>query len=407
MDGAEIRVAKGFEGDRAEARRDRGEPFGADRLFAARRGSRHEQRRDARSKDLHRRVVARHADDGVAGGEGRFEVLDELPKVDAVDVRERALEVRDAALRKKRPGHDVEIERRPRSERRRETRDGAQEAVTVAAAAGRRQEARTAPIARGALRRVARDVSRKRKPRAQTRREVQLLRRREDGGVAVDEDAVVEAIDQFERAVPLPLFRNDVGGVDHVAKAEDEPRLLTAGLQGVEHRAQFARVAARRVVDEDRVRAELEGRGREDRRAKARDRVFGQTQRARRVGPVGGFYDARELQQIDAANGVERRRARRAGRDQDGRLLVASGEALRDHEASAQMTEPVGVVAIEEDAARARIGVAGHGASLVDREFDFVGVEFDPRRGVFDRETEARREAVVGGRNRRRRPREA
>src|SRR5207249_5714036 len=102
------------------------------------------------------------------------------------------------------------------------------------------------------------------------------------------------------------------------------------------------------LVDDEQVRVEDLRRMLDDRRPHRQRLADIEVQIERRVVAVAQLDDAGHAHEVDARAKVEAADDRRAGEDQDGELLVALDQCMRDRAAAAQVAEPEGVVAVDE-----------------------------------------------------------
>ena len=183
-----------------------------------------------------------------------------------------------------------------------------------------------------------------------------LARRIEDRPRSVDPHLVVVPRDRGEIARALERVARRRRLVDDVADAEHDLHRHAAPPKRAQRLDQLAVDAAGPLVDDHQMRGEPEDRLLEHPAPDVDDfrRPARQERRAVVIGRVA--IEARKLDVIGALRDAERMDHRRSGDDQQRGAGIVGAERLGQEQRAADVTEPEGVVRIEQDLRRCRSG---------------------------------------------------
>jgi hypothetical protein len=160
---------------------------------------------------------------------------------------------------------------------------------------------------------------------------------------------VVEFAQRRHRFLALPFGLEEARLVHHVAQPEHQAR--AAALEHLQRLQELAAQPDGLLVDDEHVGLESLGGVLDDRSAHRHRLADVEVQVERGVLAVPELDHAGNAHEVDARAEVEAADDRRARKDQDGELLEALDQRMREGAAAAQVAEAEGVVAVDEYAA--------------------------------------------------------
>ncbi|MBD3162202.1 MAG: sigma-70 family RNA polymerase sigma factor [Candidatus Eisenbacteria bacterium] len=180
----------------------------------------------------------------------------------------------------------------------------------------------------------------------------------EEPRVSEDEDPVVDGLEELRDSVAGPRVADDLRIIQDVPQVENDPGPLPPGVEMAQGRQDLRLHPERHVVDHEHVGSEALRRAPDQLAPDLLDPTEGHAQVARLVPVLARLDDGWELHEV----GVLRKRHvgsdRRSRQDQDRDVLPASPHGACNPQGPRQMTEPVRVVRVHQDA---KCPVPAHG----------------------------------------------